>query len=261
MPPRTTAVFVQGEVTQITIVKDARPDNKRNFHFGGTLAPSPLRISTGPQGGNFSKSKTFSVNPGTYTVRENVAHDWWLLDVACDIAGRAHAHLARPKCASPFTRATASLAPSSTALRRRLARPVYRDSNGNGELNRREEGMEGLAGNVVYKRWAAGWPDKTNDYGKAHFWNLAPGISKVCSEIRAELVGNTSQGSPTLPRVTCSANRRDATPGDKTEAFFGYSNQVPFGRAHIIHLGRPAHAVKSVFDNSDARAAANRSST
>ena len=50
VPARTTAVFVQGETTQITIVKDARPDNKRKFHFSGDFGRFILKDWAGSPG-------------------------------------------------------------------------------------------------------------------------------------------------------------------------------------------------------------------
>ncbi len=143
VPARTTAVFVQGETTQITIVKDARPDNKRKFHFSGDFGHFILKDWAGAQGGEFPPSRTFNVNAGTYTVREDVPHDWWLLDIVCDVAGRSQPDLGKARVritAYPGDNITCTFVNGASAA---ILGRVYFDRNADGKLSRHEDGIKG----------------------------------------------------------------------------------------------------------------------
>ena len=236
VPPRTTAVFVQGERTQITIVKDAQPDNKRNFHFEGDLGRFILKDWEGPQGGNFNRSQTFSVDPGGYTVRENVPNDWWLLDIVCDVAGRSQADLSKSQVhinVYPGDSVTCIFVNgAATAV---LGR-VYADRNADGILSPREPGLQGWRVTVYTPAGQQVRTDKTNGNGKANFWNLPPGAYKICSEVQANW-WNTQPGAtdPALGNQACYTV--DGKPGGLYEAFFGYAEQPPSVRASSVTEG------------------------
>jgi hypothetical protein len=249
VPPRTTAVFVQGERTQITIVKDAQPDNKRNFHFEGDLGRFILKDWEGPQGGNFNRSQTFGVDPGAYMVRENVPNDWWLLDIVCDVAGRSQADLSKSQVrinVYPGDSLTCTFVNgAATAV---LGR-VYADRNADGMLNPREAGLQGWRVTVYTPAGQQVRTDKTNGNGKANFWNLLPGAYKVCSEFQANW-WNTQPGAtdPALGNQACYTV--NGKPGRVYEAFFGYAEQPPSVRASSVAEGL-RELPNPYLDNSD----------
>ena len=226
VPARTTAVFVQGETTQITIVKDARPDSKRSFHFSGDLGRFTLKDWDGRHGGDFPQSKAFSVNAGSYTVREDVPHDWWLLDVACDVAGRSQADLGKAQVrinVYPGDSVTCTFVNGASAA---ILGRVYFDRNADGKLSQHEDGMKGWQVTVYTAAGQMVKSDQTNGSGKSNTWELQPGVYKICSE-------NRFGWWNTQPAVFDAAlgNRPcytvNAEPGSMTQAYFGFADKQP----------------------------------
>jgi uncharacterized repeat protein (TIGR01451 family) len=82
-----TCTFVNVQPNTLTIVKDARPDNGRDFGFTatGTGTTSPFTLDDdGPTGSATSNSQVFSnLAAGTYTVSEDVAPGWTLSSASC----------------------------------------------------------------------------------------------------------------------------------------------------------------------------------
>jgi hypothetical protein len=226
VPPRTTAVFVQGEKTRITIIKDARPDNKRNFHFEGDLGRFTLKDWPGPQGGNFENSKSFDVQPGAYTVRERVPNDWWLLDIVCDVAGRSQTDLGQAQVritVYPGDSVTCTFVNGAAAA---ILGRVYFDRSADGMFGFRESGLQGWRVSIFTAAGQQVATERTNGNGKANFWNLAPGTYKICSENRANWWNTQPAASdPTVGNLPCYTV--NAEPGSLHEAFFGYASVPP----------------------------------
>jgi pullulanase-type alpha-1,6-glucosidase len=226
VPARTTAVFMQGERTQITIVKDTQPDNKRNFHFEGDLGRFILKDWSSPAGGNFGNSQTFNVNSGTYTVRENVPNTWWLLDIACDIAGRGEKDLGKAQvriAVYPGDSITCTFVNGASAA---VLGRIYADRNGDGAFGPSEPGLHGWRVTVYAASGQQVRSETSNGNGKANFWDLPPGTYKICSESRANW-WNTQPGELDLALGNQPCYTVDADPGSMVEAFFGYSEQQP----------------------------------
>jgi pullulanase-type alpha-1,6-glucosidase len=236
VPARTTAVFIQGERTQITIAKDTRPDNKRNFQFEGDLGRFILKDWPGPQGGNFESSKSFDVQPGTYTVRERVPNDWFLLDIVCDVAGRGQVNLPNAQVritVYPGDSVTCTFVNGAAAS---LLGRVYFDRNADGTLGMREPALQGWRITLLAADGRQVGSERTNGNGKANFWNLPPGAYKVCSENRANW-WSTQPGEldPSAGNLPCYSF--NAEPGALYEAFFGYASVPPVLRKSAADEG------------------------
>lgn len=64
----------QSQPATITIITDAQPDARKRFRFTGSLGNFRLR----DDGSNTENIRTFTVNPGVYTVTERVPGGWFL---------------------------------------------------------------------------------------------------------------------------------------------------------------------------------------
>ena len=226
VPARTTAVFVQGETTQITIAKDARPDSKRKFRFGGDFGRFTLKDWPGAQGGEFPQSRTFNVNAGTYTVSEDVPHDWWLLDIACDVAGRSQADLGKARVriiAYPGDNITCTFVNGASAA---ILGRVYFDRNADGRLSRHEDGIKGWQVTVYTAAGQKVKSDHTNGHGKSNTWELRPGIYKICADNRSNW-WNTQPAAFDASLGNRPCYTVGAEPGSMTQAYFGFTNKQP----------------------------------
>ncbi len=226
VPARTTAVFVQGERTQITIAKDARPNSKRNFHFEGDLGRFILDDTGSSDGDKFGSSQTFDVNPGAYTVRERVPNNWWLLSIACDVAGRGQSDLPNAQVritAYPGDSITCTFVNGAAVSI--LAR-VYFDRNADGALSMREGGLKDWKVTLYTAAGEKVRTQETNGNGKANFWNLPPQGYKLCAENRNGW-WNTQPGvlDPALNNQPCYLI--NPAPGSLYEAFFGFAGKLP----------------------------------
>jgi pullulanase-type alpha-1,6-glucosidase len=225
VPARTTAVFVQGERTQITIMKDAQPNSSRNFQFEGDLGRFNLKDSGGPS--NVDNFKTFDVAPGAYTVRERVPNNWFLLDIVCDVAGRGQTDLGKAQVrisVYPGDHVTCTFVNgAATAF---LGR-VYFDRNANGSLEKREIGLDGWKVTLYNDKGQMVSEQRTNSNGKANFWNLAPGAYTLCAENRPNNWWNTQPGQPDPSHGNQACYSVKTTGGMMYEAFFGFAQQLP----------------------------------
>ena len=95
VPARTTAVFVQGEKTTITIQKVAQPKSVRNFKFVGDLGKFKLDDPAFNDHDPYGNRLTFTVQPGTYRVAEELPSHWYLTSIVCDVPGRGTVNLAQ----------------------------------------------------------------------------------------------------------------------------------------------------------------------
>jgi hypothetical protein len=73
----------------------AQPKSDRNFKFAGDLGKFKLDDPTVDDLDPFSNRLTFTVQPGTYRVAEELPSSWYLTSVACDVPGRGTVNLAQ----------------------------------------------------------------------------------------------------------------------------------------------------------------------
>jgi pullulanase-type alpha-1,6-glucosidase len=228
VPARTTAVFVQGDGTKITIVKDARPDSKRNFRFEGDFGNFNLRDWSGQGGssGNIPSSRTFDVTPGSYTVRERTFNDWYFAGITCDVPGRGDVNMANAEVRiTVFAGDHVTCTFVNEQWAAILAR-VYFDRNANGQLDLREPGLNNwwltlYDANGVQVRWY-----KTVGTGKTNFWTLPPGSYTLCGEVRDNW-WNTQPGTGDADFGNRPCYQIEAGPASVTEAWYGYAQTVP----------------------------------
>ncbi len=70
-------------------------------------------------------------------------HDWWLLDIVCDVAGRSQADLGKARVriiAYPGDNITCTFVNGASAA---ILGRVYFDRNADGKLSRHEDGIKG----------------------------------------------------------------------------------------------------------------------
>jgi hypothetical protein len=98
--PYTFAVNGNGVApTTITIVLDAQPDLPTNLGFQSSFGPFILDDPAIDDGDAYTKTRTFTVTPGTYSVRRNNPASWFTTAIACTPASNATIDLPQRRAA------------------------------------------------------------------------------------------------------------------------------------------------------------------
>ncbi|MBK8048736.1 MAG: pullulanase-type alpha-1,6-glucosidase [Anaerolineales bacterium] len=226
VPARTTAVFVQGEKTTITIAKDAQPDSVRNFGFTGDLGKFKLDDPGADDGDKYGRSITFAVAPGSYTVREEVPNKWYLTGVHCDVANRAAVDLGKASATIKVYAGDNVTCTFVNGYGVSVMTRVYLDRDLDGMPGQRELGLKDWKVNLYDAQNQRLATATTNGNGKTNYWFLPPGKYKVCAEVKRDWY-NTQPGvmDPALTNQACYAVT--AAPGSLYEAYFGMASQLP----------------------------------
>ncbi|MCC6458018.1 MAG: pullulanase-type alpha-1,6-glucosidase [Caldilineaceae bacterium] len=190
VPPRTTAVFVQGEqqaTPAITIVLDTQPNSRQNFRFTGGLGNFRLDDVVPDDRDPFSQTKTFAVEPGDYTVTEHVPGKWLLTEIRCDPAASAAVDLANNQvtiAVAAGSHVTCTFVNQGKSI---VRAHKYEDRNGNGRKNGGERPLADWRF-LLYDAQGTLVPtenDLTNKQGKMRYPGLRPGNYTICEELRA----------------------------------------------------------------------------
>jgi hypothetical protein len=222
-PARATAVFVQGEqATTITIVKQATPQSRRNFRFSGDLGHFRLDDPLVDDGDAIPNSITFTVEPGTYRIREELPGHWYATGIQCDNPERAAANLAQAELTLILHAGDQLTCTFHNGFGATLWTRKYHDRNGDGSWL----GDKGLKDWEIQLYDDAGQLQasaNTNGNGKANFWFVRPGRYSVC-ERQQEGWTNTQPGTldPAFDNNPCYSV--ELAPGQLVELFFGNSN-------------------------------------
>ncbi len=167
----------------ITIVKDARPDSRRNFRFYGDLGKFKLDDITPQDNDPYDSSITFAVEPGSYAVFEKVPRRWHLTDIVCDPAGAGAVDLANHGVTitvAPRRSVTCTFV-NQKGSRVRVRK--YYDLDGNGQRNW-EPGLPGWEIRLYDSQGNLAASKVTNGWGKANFRNVKPDQYTVCEVMR-----------------------------------------------------------------------------
>ncbi len=177
----------------ITIVKDARPDSRRNFRFDGDLGKFKLDDITPQDNDPYDSSITFAVEPGSYTVFEKVPRRWHLTDIVCNPAGAGAVDLANHQVTitvAPRRSVTCTFVNQKGSQVR--VRKYY-DVDGNGQRHW-EPGLPGWEIRLYDSQGNLAASKVTNGWGKANFRNVKPDQYTVC-EVMKDGWFNTQPGT------------------------------------------------------------------
>jgi hypothetical protein len=230
VPARTTAVFVRGESTRITIAKDARPNSKRNFRFEGNYPGGSgffnLDDAGSPDGDNYSNSLSATVQPGVYTVREIVPDDWHLGGITCNVADRGVVDMSQAQVTItvyPGDDVTCTFVNEQWAA---VLGRVHNDLNGNGRFNIGDWPLPGWWLTLYNADGLEVQRAQASLFGKANFWRLPSGSYTLCGEVRSGW-WNTQPATPNPAFGNAPCYGIETEPATATEAWFGYSSSAP----------------------------------
>lgn len=210
----------------ITIVLDARPNQPTNLGFGGSLRGFILDDPTTDDGDAYHNSRTFTVAPGTYTVRRNNPATWYTTAIACTPSGTATVDL--PNRSATLTVANGDNVTCTFTVDRavRITARAFNDLvRTNTKLGQRNVGDPWLTGwtLTVYTGTttvASSVTAVNGSVSQVSFANLRPGSYSVCVTLPA----NT--WTPSTPAAIDPAYGQPCktvtlTPGQAATLLFG----------------------------------------
>ncbi len=219
----------------ITIVKDALPDSAFDFRFtaapsGGPL-PAEFLLDNPAVDDNdgVPTSRSFSLENGVYTFREQVPTGWRLIDIRC--SDNASVAIDLSQAAAIITHnnedVTCTFVNSQDVTVRAV---VFYDSDSNGRRTSREPFLNLWTVTVTdLPNMTMTYSQKTNSIGKANFNFLPAGAYKVCVALQSGWVN-------TLPAGPEPCHTVNLAPGQVADVLFG-ANVVRIGAAQETTAG------------------------
>lgn len=230
-PDATTQVIAAPTTTSITIVKDAQPDNKLNFSFAGSLGSFKLDDSVPDDRDKYTNAKTFTVNPGVYTVGEKVPSKWLLGSITCSPTAKGLVDLLNKRVAITVATGDNVICTFTNQMVGTIRAQKYHDRNSNGRWDKKEPNLAGWKISLYNAQNTLIATQITNKQGKVSFTKVPASMYTLCEELTTGWV-NTQP--PTLlqpinkPCYTLTLNG-----GQTAEALFGNSNTSAVNSTNI----------------------------
>lgn len=163
------------EKATITIVLATAPETGLHFRYAGDLGAFALSSE--------NSSQRFTVDPGHYDVRQIQRPRWFLSDVTCDseqarIFGRSGRVRFSVAAGDDVTCTFTNQAAGSIRVR------VFEDLTGDARP-RQNPRLPGWSVHLYTNGGQLLETSTTNQFGKAHFTNLAPGRYVVCESLQS----------------------------------------------------------------------------
>ena len=196
---------------QITVIKQHLQHSVKSFEFaiepvGGGIAVK-FKLKDG-------ESKTVSVSPGSYVIREESSGNN-LVNILCAPSGGTvpggtvpddeHKNPHSVKVTVTSGGAVSCTFQNSYAVRIRVLK--YNDVNGNGTRNSGEKFLKNWVFTVYSSTGVAAHPKKTNSAGRVKFESLAPGSYVVCETLRDGWTNTQPGGTSYCYSMTLTAGQ------------------------------------------------------
>lgn len=205
--------------TTVTIVKDSRPDSRRNFGFEGDLGRFILDDPGYDDGDSFSNAARFEVEPGGYAVFERTRRHWLLTDIRCE-GGNTSSDLSVAGVKIDAGSGEDITCTFVNQFESRIWVVKYNDRNADGNW-RRDKGLKDWTIQLYDDQGALVAEETTNGSGKARFRGIVAGEYKVC-EVQQDGWFNTAPGT-TDPVLGQPCYDLTVEPAEWWLVFFGNS--------------------------------------
>lgn len=203
---------------KITIVLDSVPDSRQNVRFTGDLGAFRLDDSGINDRDPFTRSATFNVPPGVYTVTQQLPYGFYLTDVRCTVGENTLWRGASVVIAvTAYGHVTCTFVIERSVI---LSAFIYHDQDGNGAFNlrhdRRLAGWQATAYNSAGVLVASG---VSNGVGLVSLGNQRAGAYVLCEFLKTSWL-NTQPGviDPTRGQPCVTVN---VAPGQSATVRFG----------------------------------------
>jgi hypothetical protein len=221
-PTRTSTATptVPATTARITIAVDAQPDSIQDFRFSGGLGNFRLDDANPTDGDAYGVSKSFTVQPGTYAVKEQIPKTWYLAAINCSPAGGATVNLAT---GSVTLNVAAGANVTCTFVNARgvtLRTRSYNDHNHSGVRNSGEPALSGWSLTIHDGQGSSLASQTSNAVGKAHFNYVRSQPLTVCTVVRANW--SNSQPGVVNPQLGRPCYAVTLAPGDGVDLWFGH---------------------------------------
>jgi len=201
----------------ITIALDQQPNSPANVRFTGSLGTFKLDDSTADDGDTVLSSRTFTVDKGSYTFKENVALDKVAVEVVCTPYGKATVNGATATVKVDVGDGVTCI--FVTQQRSSVWGFVYHDRKQLGRFNQGDSPLQGWRVTLYDDHDTQVASKITNRQGKVNFAGLAPGRYTVCEELQNGW--SNTQPSTTDPTYSQPCYTAVLRPDIGMEARFG----------------------------------------
>ncbi|MCB0189171.1 MAG: hypothetical protein KDE31_33105, partial [Caldilineaceae bacterium] len=170
----------------ITVVVDAAPTRRLNFRFTGTLGDFRLDDAVPDDGDPYENSRTFTVEAGTHTIREQLPNRWLLTMISCDSSMGSVVDLTTQRVTLTVAQGDHVRCTFVNQKENVVDVVLYHDQNRNRRNNNGEPRLSG---------WTVLLYDDTNNLlatalsntaGRLQFSRLPAATYKVCEELPDE---------------------------------------------------------------------------
>ena len=252
VPPRTTAVFVDGTATtesSITITLATEPQSSRNFRFTGDLGNFLLDDGRADENDAVTSTLTKVVTPGVYVVKEQVPASWRLLEIVCT-AGSAVVDLRADTATITMAEGEQVACTFFNKQRSTIRVRAYHDLDGNGQRNR-EPLLSGWTVALYDGQGSQVATSTTNDWGTSEFTGLHPGAYTVCMQVPSGW-HNSQPGTlnPALGNQPCYG--LTVKPAQRWTAWFGNHETSMASAVTGADVAAAGLSVTEIVDNDDA---------
>ncbi len=216
----TVTITVAPYLSTITIVEDTQPDSPTNFKFTGSFGGFILDNPAVDDGDTYSNSKTFNVQPGTYTFRQTKSAGWLTTDIICNPLGDTRADLSLNNVQVTVGGGDNVTCTFVNQRPGRLSAKVYNDLNFDLRRNAGEPWLANWDVQLyVYSPSETPASQWTNATGQALFSNLKPGNYTVCEVLQTGWDNLSPRGLDPIFGQPCYSV--EVKPGLTTQVQFG----------------------------------------
>jgi hypothetical protein len=216
----TVTIKVKPYLSTITIVEDVQPDSPANFKFTGDLGKFVLDNPATDDGDVYGNSKTFDVQPGTYSISQIKAAGWFTGSSSCNPVANTIADSSLNNIQVTINGGENITCTFVNQRPGRLSVKAFNDLNRN---QRRNVGEPWLANweiqLYVYSPSETPLTQWTNATGQAVFGNLKSGNYTVCEVLQPNWNNLTPLGLDLIFGAPCYPVQ--VKPGQTTSVLFG----------------------------------------
>ncbi len=218
-PSSTPTATATRSTSSLTINLVVEPRSIQNFLFAGDVGEFRLDDAGFDDGDEHGNGRTFTLEPGTYTITERIPNTWYLIDLSCTPAQHVVADQAAHKMVVTMV-AGETVGCTFVHQRNAIVRTrTFLDADRNGERGLSETWLSRWPMTLYSQKGSAIQTLDTNNLGKANFNLLLPGTYQVCETIEAGWIN--SQPVQLDSKLNKPCYTATLAPGQIATAMFG----------------------------------------
>ena len=229
---------VTTEKPTITIIQDSQPRSIQDFAYYGPFGKFFLDDTETDDADGIVKTKSYTVNPGTYNFAQGSFPSWALMDIQCTGSGQFTKNMAQRSVAITVNNGDQMNCTFVTQRRVNLEAINFNDLNGDSSRQPNEPALTPWEFRFFKSDGSLINHKVTDANGTASQKNMAPGSFKVCETPKAGWTNTLpSQLDPLLGLPCYSITLQ---PGQNASLLFGNT------QATVVHSADEAAIAKAI---------------